>query len=139
MNIMIQLAKKTSWAGQKTAWICWKNNSKTRLRPWQKRRNAWKAPFSDGFWVDCNGLQYCGREDSAKDVGRTPLGRRLALPGPVGQLAFAHIIQRLECPKEARAALRAVFSSSLTRSLLLLQRQCSLSPLIVRRSSKHVL
>ena len=32
----------------------------------------------------CNGLQYCGREDFAKEVGRALMGRRLVLPGPVG-------------------------------------------------------
>ena len=39
-----------------------------------------------------------GAEMFAKDVGRALLGRRLALPGPMGCCAFAHIIQLLECP-----------------------------------------
>ena len=44
--------------------------------------------------VGCNGLQLCGCQDFAKDLGRGPLGRRLALPGPMGQCASAHSIQR---------------------------------------------
>ena len=89
--------KEDIWGRTKTRLDLWKNISKTRLRPWQKRC---KIPFSAGFWVrslvasrgGCNGLQYCGREGFAKDVGRALLGRRLALPGPVGRCAFAHLI-----------------------------------------------
>ena len=36
--------------------------------------------------VGCSGLRSCGYQDFAKDVGRARLGRRLALPGPVGQV-----------------------------------------------------
>ena len=39
-----------------------------------------------------------------KDVGRAPLGRRRALPGPMGQCAPGHSIHLLECP-----AWRALF------------------------------
>ena len=96
-NFMIQLANKISWA-EKNVWICGKNISKTRLRLWQSRWNAWKIPSGAGFLVrslvasrgDCNGLQYCGREDFAKDVGRALLGRRLALPGSMGCCVLAH-------------------------------------------------
>ena len=38
-----------------------------------------------------------GYQDLAKDVGRA-LGRRLALPGPVGQSAPAHSVHLLERP-----------------------------------------
>ena len=44
-----------------------------------------------------------------KICGKALLGRRLALPGPMGCCAFAHIIQRLQCPGEVRAARRALF------------------------------
>ena len=57
---------------------------------------------------DCNGLQYCGREDFAKYVRRALLGRRLALLGPMGGGALAHIIQFLERPEVVRAARRAL-------------------------------
>ena len=55
----------------------------------------------------CNGMQYCGREDFCKVVGKALLGRRLTLPGPMGRCAFAHIIQLLECPGEVWATQRA--------------------------------
>ena len=42
-------------------------------------------------------------------MGRALLGRRLALPGPTGQCAFAHSIHLLERPGEVRAAWRALF------------------------------
>ena len=64
--------------------------------------------------VGCNGLQSCGREDAAKDVGRALLGRRLASLGSMGRGAFTYIIQLLECPVEVWATQRA-FSSSFIR------------------------
>ena len=131
-SIVIQLAKKISWAEHKPAWICGKNVSKSRLRPWQKRWNAWQIPFcwlwvrslllpvrggcnvlhivfvkilqlmwEGPYWkshVNCNGLRLVGVSIFAKDVGKTFLGRRLALPGPMGPGTLAHIIQLLECP-----------------------------------------
>ena len=84
-----------------------------------------------------NGFQHRWCEKFGKDVGWTPLGRRLVLPGPMGCGALAHIIQLLERPEEGRAA-RSISSSS-RRSPLLLQRQCSLSPLFLRVRSRHVL
>ena len=48
-SIVIQLAKKISCAEQEPAWICGKNISKSRLRLWQKRWNAWTISFSAGF------------------------------------------------------------------------------------------
>ena len=54
--------------------------------------------------VGANDLQFCGCQDVAKDVGRALLGRRLALPGPMGQCASAHSIHQMECPGEVWAA-----------------------------------
>ena len=54
---------------------------------------------------DCNGLQYCEREDFAKDVVRALMGRRLALFGATGRCAFTHIIQLLESWATQRAFL----------------------------------
>ena len=51
-----------------------------------------------------NGLWPRGRRHGAKDVGKTVLGRCLALFGSVGQRAFAHSSHALECPKEVWAA-----------------------------------
>ena len=59
--------------------------------------------------LDCNGPQFCGCQDFAKDAGRALLGRRLALPGSMGCCAFAHILQRVDCSREVWAARRALF------------------------------
>ena len=44
--------------------------------------------------VNCSGLQLCGHQDFAKDVGSAFWGRRLALLGPVEQCALAHLIEK---------------------------------------------
>ena len=42
-------------------------------------------------------------------MGRAILGRRLALPGPMGQCASAHSIHLSRCSREVWAAWRALF------------------------------
>ena len=103
---MIQLSK--------TRLELWeKNISKTSWRHCRKHWDVWRNPYLGRHLVSqfvianrCrrNGLQHRWCEDFAKDVGRATWGRRLALPGPMGCCAHAHIIQRLKCPAEVRAA-----------------------------------
>ena len=49
-----------------------------------------------------NGSQHGWRKDFAKDVGRALLGRRVALPGPMGCCALAYNIHLLERLEEVR-------------------------------------
>ena len=102
---MIQLAKKISWAEQELAWILWEEHSKDPIVALEKALECLRIPYLARYFVSqcvaaspCrrNGLQHRWCEDFAKDVGRAPLGRRLALPGPLGCCAFAYIFQLLE-------------------------------------------
>ena len=102
-------ARKEDILGRtKTRLDLWEEHLKDPTAAWQKRWNSRKILFSAGFGSQfvaasrggCNDLQYCGREDVAKHVGKPLLGRRLALLGSMGRFAFAHIIQLLECPGE---------------------------------------
>ena len=131
---------------KKPAWNCGKNISKTQLYLWQKRWNAWTISFGVGFWfvVCCCqswwlqwpavlwARRYCKR------CGKALLGRRLALPGPMGRCAFSHIIQLWECAGGSTGH-AASFSPSLSRrSRWLSRRQCRSSPLFLRKRSRRV-
>ena len=85
-----------------------------------------------------NGFQHRWCEKCAKDVGGAQKGRRLALRGPMGCCALAHIILLLTRPEEVRAAQRALSSSS-RRSLSSDRGSAVLSPVSLRRRSRLVL
>ena len=69
------------------------------------------------FWLkvlakshaNCVGLRLGGLRLLAKDVGKTVLGWRLALLGPVAQRAPAHGVHSLERSREVLAAWRPLF------------------------------
>ena len=78
---MIQLAKKISWAEQKPPGFVGRTSQRPNCSFGKSVKLLGKRiPFSAGFWfVACccqswwlHGLQYCGREDFPKDVGRAP-------------------------------------------------------------------
>ena len=66
--------------------------------------SIWSHSVSMPAFVVAMSSQHRWRDDVARDVGRAILGRRLALPGPMGCCALAHIIHLVE-----RAARRALF------------------------------
>ena len=115
---MIQLAKKTSRQNKNPSGVVGRAPQRPQSWPWTKSTKVLGEPLLGlaigskllvASRVGCNGLQLCGCQDFAKDVGRAPLGRRLALPGPVGQCARVHSIHLLECPGEVWTAWRALF------------------------------
>ena len=146
-NITIQLTNKKLKAGQKLVWNNGKNTSKTRWRQWANaleclKTACWVWHLISLFVVAnrCrrNGFQHRWCEKFAKDVGGAQKGRRLALRGPMGCCALAHIILLLTRPEEVRAAQRALSSSS-RRSLSSDRGSAVLSPVSLRRRSRLVL
>ena len=76
---------------------------KSLIRPTFGSRHLVKSPVSfNGLWPE-------RLRHFAKDVGKTVLGRRLALLGPVGQRAPAPDVHPLERSREVWAAWRAPF------------------------------
>ena len=73
------------------------------------RVGIWFHSLSLPAFVVAMASSIAGVKICAKDVGRARLGRRLALLGPMGCGALAHIIQLLERPGEVGAAWRGHF------------------------------
>ena len=132
-------------------------NTKTRLDLWEGHLKDPMAALTKalecleksplvlafGFVVCCcqswwlQWLQYCGRGDFAKDLGKALLGRRLTLPGSMGRCACAHIIQLLECPGDVPATQGAFLSSLIKKESVALTKAVPFKP-VVRRRSMHV-
>ena len=85
-----------------------------------------------------NGFQHRWRKDFARDVGRAPLGRRLAFLDPWDVVGLRTTSGVWTVPAKYGPH-GELFSVSSGRILLLLQRQWGLSPLFLRRRSRHVL
>ena len=144
---MIQLAKKIM-CRTKTRLELWEEHLKDPVAALAKANwNAWRILTGVGIWfhslllpafVVAMAFSIAGVRILQKMWEGPCLGRRLALSGPMECGALAHIIASgLHRGSTGRTASS---SSSLSRrNPWLSQRQRSLSPLSLRRRSRHVL
>ena len=143
---MIRLAKKIFWEGQKTRLELCEEHLKDPLAALANTGKVRRIPIKVCIFTVCRcqplSLQWRSAslaQRFCKRCAKGPIGKASGLTLTHGMLCVCqHHLASGMCWRST-GHMASSFSSSSTRSPSLLQRQCSLSPLFLRRPSRHVL